>query len=84
MTTITMKFGGTSVGNADAIAQVADIIEDAYRQQNRVLVVCSAMSKVTDMLIEGARRAATGDSGALSGAGERTPQQARRRDPRVC
>ncbi|RPI99232.1 MAG: aspartate kinase, partial [Chloroflexi bacterium] len=63
MTTITMKFGGTSVGSADAIAQVAGLIESAYRQQNRVLVVCSAMSKVTDMLIEGARRASAGDSG---------------------
>jgi aspartokinase/homoserine dehydrogenase 1 len=62
MTTITMKFGGTSVGSAEAIAQVADIVESAYREQHRVLVVCSAMGGVTDMLIEGARMAANGDA----------------------
>jgi len=60
MTTITMKFGGTSVGNADAMAQVARIVETAC-QQHRVLIVSSAMSKVTDMLIEGARTASGGD-----------------------
>jgi aspartokinase/homoserine dehydrogenase 1 len=62
MTTITMKFGGTSVGSAEAIAQVADIVENAYREHRRVLVVCSAMSGVTDRLIEGARTASSGDS----------------------
>jgi aspartate kinase len=62
MTTLTMKFGGTSVGNAAAIAQAADIVARAYHDQKRVLVVCSAMSKVTDMLLEGARTAVMGDA----------------------
>jgi aspartokinase/homoserine dehydrogenase 1 len=62
MVTITMKFGGTSVGSGEAIAQVAAIVETAYREQHRVLVVCSAMGGVTDKLIEGARTADKGDS----------------------
>lgn len=62
MSTITMKFGGTSVGSAEAMAQVADIIQAGYNEGHRVLVVCSAMSKVTDMLIMGAQTAAAGDN----------------------
>ena len=61
MATITMKFGGTSVGSAEAIAQVAEIVQAAYQEGHRVLVVCSAMSGVTDLLIEGARTAAAGN-----------------------
>ena len=61
-TTITMKFGGTSVGSVEAISQVADIIEQTINQQQRVLVVTSAMSGVTDTLIEGALSAASGDA----------------------
>ncbi|MBI5960487.1 MAG: aspartate kinase, partial [Chloroflexi bacterium] len=62
MKTITMKFGGTSVGSAEIIAQLAEIVERTYREHQRVLVVVSAMSGVTDMLLEGARTAARGDS----------------------
>jgi len=62
MATITMKFGGTSVGSAQAIAQVAEIIHRAYQENHRLLVVSSAMSGVTDMLIEGARSAMAGDA----------------------
>lgn len=60
MPTLTMKFGGTSVGSAEAIAQAVDIIAGAARDQ-RVLVVCSAMGGVTNLLIEGAQTAAAGD-----------------------
>jgi bifunctional aspartokinase / homoserine dehydrogenase 1 len=62
MNTLTMKFGGTSVGNAEAIAQVADIVANACGDHQRILVVCSAMSGVTDLLIQGAQAAAAGDS----------------------
>jgi aspartokinase/homoserine dehydrogenase 1 len=61
MATLTMKFGGTSVGSAEAISQVADIVQRAFQEEHRVLVVCSAMSGVTNMLIEGAQTAAAGD-----------------------
>ncbi|MBN2304120.1 MAG: aspartate kinase, partial [Anaerolineae bacterium] len=42
-----MKFGGTSVGSTDAIAQVAAIVQATINEGNRVLVVSSAMSGVT-------------------------------------
>ena len=62
MTRITMKFGGTSVGSAEAISQAVDIVREAYTGNHQVLVVSSAMSGVTDLLIEGARTAAVGDA----------------------
>ena len=62
MKTLTMKFGGTSVGNAETIAQVAEIVQQAYAEHQGVLVVCSAMSGVTNMLIEGAQTATRGDA----------------------
>lgn len=60
MATLTMKFGGTSVGSAEAIAQAAGIVAEAARE-GRVLMVCSAMGGVTNLLIEGAQTAAAGD-----------------------
>ncbi len=61
MTTLVMKFGGTSVGNADAHAQAAEIVETQVQHWDRVTVVVSAMRGVTDALIRGARTAAAGD-----------------------
>jgi len=52
MSVLTIKFGGTSMGNADIIQQVAQIILDSAEQGNQVLTVVSAMTKVTDMLIK--------------------------------
>jgi len=62
MARITMKFGGTSVGSAEAISQAANIVRAAYNDDHQVLVVSSAMGGVTDLLIEGARTAAAGDA----------------------
>ncbi|HEX3544131.1 MAG TPA: aspartate kinase [Candidatus Acidoferrum sp.] len=56
-----MKFGGTSVGDATCIARTAQIVATAARQ-NPCVVVVSAMSGVTNRLIEAARKAAGGDS----------------------
>jgi bifunctional aspartokinase / homoserine dehydrogenase 1 len=55
-----MKFGGTSVGDASCIARVCAIVKDAARE-NSVLVVVSAMSGVTNRLIEAATRAEAGE-----------------------
>ncbi|MGD8398064.1 MAG: aspartate kinase, partial [Anaerolineae bacterium] len=63
MSLLTMKFGGTSVGSADAIERAADIVRSQARAWDRVVVVVSAMSGVTDALIRGARSAASGDDG---------------------
>lgn len=55
--TLVMKFGGTSVGSAGALVNVAQIIKDAKKDWQRVVVVTSAMSGVTDLLLESAMRA---------------------------
>lgn len=55
-----MKFGGTSVGDAECIARAAEIITSAARTRS-VVVVVSAMAGVTNRLIAAAHQAATGD-----------------------
>lgn len=57
---IVMKFGGTSVGSADRMQHVAELVA-RERQRADVAVVVSAMGGVTDMLIRAATQAATGD-----------------------
>ncbi|MEK7325670.1 MAG: aspartate kinase, partial [Chloroflexota bacterium] len=59
--TLVMKFGGTSVGGAEAIARSADIVAAAKKEWDQVAVVVSAMSGVTDLLLKGAHTAAGGD-----------------------
>lgn len=60
MSLLVMKFGGTSVGSAAAIEGVAAIARDQLNAWDHVVVVVSAMSGVTDLLLGGARMAATG------------------------
>jgi bifunctional aspartokinase / homoserine dehydrogenase 1 len=55
-----MKFGGTSVGSADRMRAAAAICVE-QKQKRPVGVVVSAMSKVTDLLLETLRRAESGD-----------------------
>jgi aspartate kinase len=57
---IAMKFGGTSVGNAERMKNVAEIVA-GYAQRAEVVVVVSAMGGVTDMLIRAANEASLGD-----------------------
>jgi bifunctional aspartokinase / homoserine dehydrogenase 1 len=57
---ITMKFGGTSVGNAERMKNVAEIVA-THAQRAEVVVVVSAMGGVTDMLIRAAKEASLGD-----------------------
>lgn len=64
MSLLVMKFGGTSVGNAAAIGQLADITRDQLKSWDQVVVVVSAMSGVTDMLLRGAQAAVSGDRAA--------------------
>ena len=46
-----MKFGGTSVADADSVTQVVDIVERHYLRDDEVAVVVSAQRGVTDQLI---------------------------------
>ncbi|MGD8626921.1 MAG: aspartate kinase [Anaerolineae bacterium] len=64
MALLAFKFGGTSVGSAEAVAQVAGIVLDQVERGNRLVVVVSAMSGVTDLLTRGALGAAGGDDQA--------------------
>ncbi|MCO6451559.1 MAG: aspartate kinase [Caldilineales bacterium] len=57
---LVLKFGGTSVGNTQAFAQTAEIIARARQKDPNVVVVTSAMSGVTNILIHAARSAAAG------------------------
>lgn len=66
--TLVMKFGGTSVGSADALIKVTNIIRDAKKDWPRLVVVTSAMSGVTNLLLECAALAATGKMDSLSKA----------------
>jgi aspartate kinase len=66
---VVMKFGGTSVGSADAIRQVARIVAES-RRDHEVVVVVSAMNapdlRTTDTLIAAAKAAAEGDGDATA------------------
>ncbi len=55
-----LKFGGTSVANADNIKRVAAIIEESIKQDSCV-VVLSAMHGTTDALIDAGCTAEKGD-----------------------
>jgi bifunctional aspartokinase / homoserine dehydrogenase 1 len=57
---IVMKFGGTSVGSAERIAQAAQLATASVEAGHQVVVVTSAMSRVTNTLIDAARDASTG------------------------
>lgn len=48
---ITIKFGGTSVGDAHRIRGAAELVSDVRAMGHRVVVVTSAMSGVTDKLV---------------------------------
>lgn len=66
--TLVMKFGGTSVGSADALVSAAQIICNAKKDWARVVVVTSAMSGVTDLLLQSASLAAQGKLDSLAEA----------------
>ena len=61
---LVMKFGGTSVGSAERMAVAARL---SAEQQGRrpVVIVVSAMSKITDLLLEIVKRAEAGDQAGI-------------------
>jgi aspartate kinase len=67
---VVLKFGGTSVADADAIDRVATIVrrqlDSAGSSGAPPIVVVSALAKVTDALIDAARRAEEGDPEAAA------------------
>jgi len=77
--TITMKFGGTSVGSAEAIQRVAGIVQQAAENSlhptgvglRRCAVIASAMSGVTNELVHAAHAAVEGDVSEIEAAMQR-------------
>lgn len=59
--TLVMKFGGTSVGSADAMFKAARIVMDAHANWERVIVITSAISGATNLLLDSASQAARGN-----------------------
>lgn len=59
--TLVMKFGGTSIGTVEAMKQAVQIICDSHRSWPGLVVVTSALSGVTNLLIDSATQAARGD-----------------------
>jgi len=57
---LVMKFGGTSMGSAARIRVAAEISAEQHAKRPVVTVV-SAMSKVTDLLLDSLRKAEAGD-----------------------
>src|SRR4051794_18129634 len=62
-----MKFGGTSMGSAERIKVAARLTTERHAQRP-VIVVVSAMSKITDLLLDAMRKAEAGDETGLNAA----------------
>ena len=56
MALIVQKYGGTSVGDAERIKNVARRVSESRKQGHQIVVVVSAMSGVTDELISLAKK----------------------------
>lgn len=63
--TLVMKFGGTSVGTAEAMRQVVSIVTTEKQRWKNVVVVTSALSGVTDTLLKMASQVTTGHTTVL-------------------
>ncbi len=59
-----LKFGGSSVGSHEGLTNIKNIVEG---QDAPCIVVVSALGGVTDLLLNTAMKAATGDSSYLEG-----------------
>ncbi|HEY1271484.1 MAG TPA: aspartate kinase [Terriglobales bacterium] len=62
MSLVVMKFGGTSVGSAERIRQAAAIVKQQAQGGTDVVVVVSALSQVTDLIVKVLNAARLGSS----------------------
>ena len=76
---LVMKFGGTSVGSAERM-RVAAGLAAKERKRRPVAVVVSAMSKVTDLLLDTMRHAEAGDGAGV----EQNLAALRQRHEKAC
>ncbi len=61
---LVMKFGGTSMGSAERIEAAARLTTE-QKAKRPVAIVVSAMSKVTDLLLDSLQKAEAGDEAGL-------------------
>ena len=80
--TVVMKFGGTSVADAEKLKHVARRLVAARENGARVVAVLSAMGSTTDELLELARRSPPGPSRASSTCSSPSASGSRARSPR--
>ena len=52
-----LKFGGTSVGSVEALRNVKSIIEKEFNKDKPLIVVCSALSGITNALLSASQKA---------------------------
>ena len=52
-----LKFGGTSVGSVEALRNVKSIIEKEFNKEKPLIVVCSALSGITNALLSASQEA---------------------------
>ena len=57
-----LKFGGTSVGSVEALQNMIQAVKKEYSTDTKLVIVCSAMSGVTNILQKMADDAAVGNS----------------------
>jgi aspartokinase/homoserine dehydrogenase 1 len=62
---LVMKFGGTSVGSAERMRAAAALTANQNRKRP-VAIVVSAMSKITDLLLDTMRHAEAGDHAGIN------------------
>jgi aspartokinase/homoserine dehydrogenase 1 len=62
MKRIVIKFGGSSLGDAERISRALDIVEQGRSEDRQVIVVVSALGGVTNSLVDLCELARSGDS----------------------
>jgi aspartate kinase len=72
---IVMKFGGTSLGSVNALEKVVEIVKSSHQKGHEIVVVVSAMSGVTDLLLDSAYQAESGDEQAAHQARSQITQK---------
>ncbi len=60
--TLVMKFGGSSVGTPQAMAQAVEIVSQTRALWPRVVVLSSALASVTNLLLDSAAQASHGNT----------------------
>jgi aspartokinase/homoserine dehydrogenase 1 len=69
--TLVMKFGGSSVGNVEAFDQATNLVINNSKTWKNLLVVVSAISGITDLLLSTAENAVKGDGISIQSAAQR-------------